>query len=67
MKREKLASVGIEIDKKDYRSTIILSLPFALTNFASFQLASARLYASMKTIAPDSFISLIAEESEKIL
>ena len=65
VEREKLASVGVDIDEKDYRSTIISSLPIALANFASSQLASARLYSPTKTIAPDSLISLIAEESER--
>jgi hypothetical protein len=65
VEREKLASVGVDIDEKDYRSTIISSLPYALANFASSQLASARLYAPTKTIHPDSLISLIAEESDR--
>ena len=65
VKREELASVGVDIDEKDYRSTIISSLPTALANFASSQLASARLYAPTKTIAPDSLISLISEEFER--
>ena len=65
VEKEKLATVGVEIDEKDYRSTIISSLPYALANFASSQLAAARLYASTKTIAPDSLISLIVEESER--
>ena len=43
VERERLASVGVDIDAKDYCSTIISSLPFALANFASSQLASARL------------------------
>ena len=65
VKREELASVGVDIDEKDYRLTIIASLPFALANFASSQLASARMYAPSKTIAPDSLISLISEEFER--
>jgi Zinc knuckle len=64
VEKEKLASVGIDIDEKDYCSTNISSLPFSLANFASLQLASARLYAPSKMIAPNSLISLIAEESE---
>jgi hypothetical protein len=65
VKREELASVGVDIDEKDYRSTIISSLPFALANFASSQLAAARMFASSRTIAPDSLISLISEEYER--
>ena len=54
--------MGVEIDEKDYHSTIISSLPIHLSNFASNQLAVARLYAPLKTIDPDSLILLIAEE-----
>ena len=65
VKREELASVGVDIDEKDYRSTIISSLPFALANFASSQLAAARMFATSKTIAPDLLISLISEEYKR--
>jgi hypothetical protein len=65
VKREELASVGVDIDEKDYRSTIISSLPYSLANFASSQLAAARMFAPTKTIAPDSLISLISEEYER--
>jgi hypothetical protein len=65
VKREELATVGIDIDKKDYRSTIISSLPYSLANFASNQLAAAKLYSSTKTITPDALISLISEEYER--
>ena len=65
VKREELASVGVDIDEKDYRSTIISSLPYSLANFASSQLAAARMFATTKTIAPDSLISLISEEYER--
>jgi len=64
VKREELVTMGVEIDEKDYHSTIISSLPIHLSNFASNQLAVARLYAPTKTIDPDALISLIAEESE---
>src|SRR6266850_3340716 len=61
-KREELATVGVEVDEKDYHSTIISSLPIPLANFASNQLAAAKLYATSRTIAPDSLITLISEE-----
>jgi len=64
VKREKLATVGVDIDEKDYRSTIISSLPYSLANFVSNQLAAAKLYSSTKTITPDTLISLILEEYE---
>jgi hypothetical protein len=63
-KREELSSVGIDVDHKDYRSTIISSLPTYLSNFASSQLAVAKLYSPSKTIEPDALISLISEEFE---
>jgi len=65
VKREELATVGINIDTKDYLSTIISSLPMSLSNFASNQLAATKLYAPMKTIDPDALISLISEEYER--
>jgi len=64
VKREVLATVGVEIDDKDYLSTIISSLPMSLSNFTSNQLATAKLYAPMKTIDPNALISLISEEYE---
>ena len=64
IKREELATVGVDIDEKDYHSTIIFSLPIPLANFTSNQLAFARIHSTMKTIAPDSLISLISEEFE---
>ena len=64
MKRDKLAAVGVQIEEKDYRSTIIQSLPKYLASFASGQLATARLYSPMQMIDPDILISLIIKESE---
>ena len=64
IKQEELATVGVDIDEKDYCSTIISSLPIPLANFASNQLAFAKIYSTTKTIAPDSLISLISEEYE---
>ena len=46
-KRDKLAAVGVQIEEKDYQSTIIQSLPKYLASFASGQLATARLYSLM--------------------
>src|SRR6266567_545842 len=65
VKQEELASVGVDIDEKDYRSTILASLPFALSNFASVQLAAARMWAPTKTIDPDDLISLINEDYDR--
>jgi hypothetical protein len=63
-KWEELSSVGVDVDDKDYCSTIILSLPTYLSNFASSQLAIAKLYSPSKTIEPNALISLISEEFE---
>jgi len=62
MEQEELATVGVDIDEKDYHSTIISSLPYSLANFTLNQLATAKLYSSTKTITPDTLISLISEE-----
>jgi len=65
MKRDELAAVGVQIEEKDYRSTIIQSLPKYLASFASGQLATARLYSPTQMIDPNILISLIIEESER--
>ena len=64
VKCEELATIGIKIDEKDYQSTIISSLPIPLANFASKQLAFAKIYSPTKSIVPDSLISLISKEYE---
>jgi len=64
MKQEELATVGVDIDENDYHSTIISSLPYSLVNFASNQLAAAKLYSLTKTITLDALIFLISEEYE---
>jgi len=65
VKREELAQVGVDIENKDYLSTIVGSLPFALSNFASSQLTVARMFSTTKTIDPDTLISLLVEESDR--
>jgi len=65
VKREELAQVGVDIENKDYLSTIVGSLPFALSNFASSQLTAARMFSTTKTIDPDTLISLLVEESDR--
>ena len=47
---------GVTNDDKDYRSTIITSLPNFLSNFASSLLANMRLHAATGIIDPDQFI-----------
>jgi hypothetical protein len=65
VKKEELATYGVVIEEKDYRSTIIKSLPPHLSAFASNLLAGARLYSSSKTIDPDELITLVSEEYER--
>ena len=65
VKKEELVTYGVVIEDKDYRSTIITSLPHHLSNFASNLLAGARLYSTSKTIDPDELILLISEEFER--
>ena len=55
----------MDIEEKDYRSTIISSLPIPLANFMLNQLAIAWLYSADKSISPDLLIQLIAEEAEQ--
>ena len=62
VQKEELVQVGVAIDEKDFRSTIISSLPTYLSGFASSQLAAAHLYSPTKTIDPDILISLVSEE-----
>jgi hypothetical protein len=50
VKKEELAQSGMEVDKKDYFSIIISSLPYSLSNFASSQLVAAQ-YLSNKKIS----------------
>jgi hypothetical protein len=64
-KREELASVGVDISEKEYRSTIISSLPGFLANFASAQLTAAKLWSPTKIIEPDTLISIICEEYDR--
>ncbi|KIO11705.1 hypothetical protein M404DRAFT_20327 [Pisolithus tinctorius Marx 270] len=64
-KRDELAAIGVQIEEKDYCSTIIQSLPKYLASFASGQLATAHLYSPTQTIDPDVLISLIIEESKR--
>ena len=63
VKKEELATVGVIIDDGDYCLTILSSLSTPLANFASMQLAAARMFSSEKTISPDVLISLINKEA----
>jgi len=65
VRKEELVQVGVVIDNKDYLSTIISSLPIALSNFASAQLVAARMFASTKSIEPEVLLSLLVEETDR--
>jgi len=64
IKKEELAQVGVDIENKDYLSTIVGSLPFALSNFMLSQLTAAHMFSTSRTIAPNTLISLLMEESD---
>ena len=65
VKQEELVAVGVDIEEKNYWLTILSSLPIALANFASAQLAAAWMYSTLKTLDPDVLISLIGEEYDR--
>jgi hypothetical protein len=46
VKWEELVQAGVVVDKKDYFSIIISSLPIALSNFTSNQLVAAQFLSS---------------------
>ena len=64
LKKEELVQAGVVVDEKDYFSVIISSLPMALSNFASNQLAAAQ-FSSTKTMTPDDLLSMLMEESDR--
>jgi len=63
VKKEELAQAGVVIDEKDYFSVIIASLPMALSNFASNQLAAAQF--SSRKMTPSDLLSMLLEESDR--
>ena len=64
LKKEELSQAGVSIDEKDYFSVIISSLPVAMSNFASSQLAAAR-FSGTKTITSNDLISILLEEADR--
>ena len=63
VRKEELAQAGVVIEEKDYTSVIISSLPYALSNFASGQLAAAQY--NEKPMTSNDLISMLLEESER--
>ena len=64
LKREELSQAGVDIDKKDYFSVIISSIPAAMLNFASSQLAAAH-FSGTKIITSNDLISILLEEADR--
>ena len=64
LKKEELAQSGpgVDIKEKDYLSVILSSLPSAMANFASRQLAAAH-FSMTKTITSTNLISMPLEEA----
>src|SRR6266545_882268 len=56
LKKKELAQAEVVVDEKDYFSVIISSLPMALSNFASNQLAAAQ-FSSTKMMTPNDLLS----------
>ena len=63
LKKEELCQARVEIEEDDYFLVIISSLPAAMVNFASRQLAAAR-FSSTKTITSNDLISMLIEEAD---
>ena len=55
IKREELAQARVQIDEKDYHSTIINSLPYHLSNFTLSQLTTTCLCSLTKTTCSSVF------------
>ena len=64
LKKEELSQAGVDIDENTYFSVIISSLPVAMSNFASSQLAAAR-FSGTKTITSSDLISMLIEEADR--
>jgi hypothetical protein len=56
--------VEVDINEKDYLSTIISSLPVFLSSFALANLAAVRMFSPTKTIDPDVLMFLLMEEAD---
>ena len=63
LKKEELAQVGVKISDKEYLSTIISSLPDALANFASMQMAWM-LQQTSKSMDAGTLMMMLLQEAE---
>jgi hypothetical protein len=64
LKKEELAQVGVTISDEDYLSTIISSLPDALSNFASVQM-SWTLQSTQKQMDANTLMTMLLQEAER--
>ena len=64
LKKEELSQARVVINEMDYLSVILSSLPPAMSNFASSQLAAAR-FSATKTITSSDLISMLIEEADR--
>jgi hypothetical protein len=63
LKKEELAQVGVKISDEDYLSTIISSLPDALSNFASMQM-SWTLQQTSQPMDTSTLMTMLLQEAE---
>src|ERR1700678_1302435 len=64
LKKEELAQVGVKISDEDYSSTIISSLPDALSNFASMQM-SWTLQQTQQPMDASTLMTMLLQEAER--
>ncbi|KAI9459736.1 hypothetical protein BJY52DRAFT_1186356 [Lactarius psammicola] len=64
VKREELATVGVTMTEKEYRSAIIKAIPDEMSKFASGLLTAARVLQPSTSINPDILIDHIFEEAD---
>src|ERR1700678_1757620 len=64
LKKEELAQVGVKISDEDYLSTIISSLPDALSNFASMQM-SWTLQQTQQSMDASTLMTMLLQDAER--
>jgi len=64
LKKEELAQVGVRISDEDYLSTIISSLPNALSNFASMQM-SWTLQQTSQPMDANTLMTMLLQEADR--
>ena len=64
LKKEELAQVGVTISDDDYLSTIISSLPDALSNFASMQMSWV-FQQTQKSMDATTLMTMLLQEAER--